>query len=79
MSGACAARYLPMFSSDITAIWGEEFNRWEHFPAFMGVLLGLLAGPPPGLGAEEAVVAGAVAGAALPFVLDMVKSRSCTS
>ncbi|MEW5932950.1 MAG: hypothetical protein AB1816_05150, partial [Bacillota bacterium] len=58
-----------VFSSDITAIWGEDFNRWEHFPAFMGALLGCLAGPAPGMGAREAAVAGAAAGAALPLIL----------
>lgn len=61
--------HIAVFSSDITAVWGEEFNCWEHFPAFMKVLLDCLVGPPPGFGAKEAAAVGAAAGAALPFAL----------
>jgi len=66
--------HVAVFSSDITAIWGADFNRWEHFPAFMGALLGCLAGPAPGMDPREAGAAGAAAGAALPFVLAWVRS-----
>lgn len=59
---------VAVFSSGSTAVRDEEFNRWEHFPAFMAALLGCVAGPPPGLGPEEAAVAGAAAGAVPPLV-----------
>ena len=66
--------HVAVFSSDITAIWGADFNRWEHFPAFMGALLGCLAGPVPGMDPRVGGAGGAAAGAALPFVLGWVRN-----
>jgi uncharacterized membrane protein len=62
------------FSSDITAVWGAEFNRWEHFPVFMKVLLDCLASRPPGFGGKEAAAAGAAAGAVLSVLLNWLRS-----
>lgn len=60
--------HVAVFSSDITALWGEEFNRWGYFPVFMSAVLADL-GKPAGMTPGEAATAGAAAGAALPAVL----------